>query len=249
MSSTEPNTNFDPSPFLSSLPQGGVALVIGASGGIGSAFMGHLQENKQFSHVLGLSRSSHTALDLSSEATIAAAADTIRQSGQVPRLIILATGMLHEGVIQPEKGWRDLDPDAMARSFAVNTIGPALVMKHFLPLLPREGKSVFAALSAKVGSIGDNRLGGWHSYRASKAALNQIIHTLAIELARTHPKALCVALHPGTVETALSEPFSPAGRPRLSPKASAEALLKVLAGLEAKDSGGFFGWDGQAIPF
>ena len=131
----------------------------------------------------------------------------------------------------------------------MNTILPAIIAKHILPVLSREDRSVFAALSARVGSIADNRLGGWYGYRASKAALNQIIHTLAIELARTHPKALCVALHPGTVETALSEPFSPAGRPRLSPKASAEALLKVLAGLEAKDSGGFFGWDGQAIPF
>jgi NAD(P)-dependent dehydrogenase (short-subunit alcohol dehydrogenase family) len=249
MSSTEPNTNFDPSPFLSSLPQGGVALVIGASGGIGSAFMGHLQENKQFSHVLGLSRSSHPALDLSSEATIAAAADTIRQSGQVPRLIILATGTLHEGVIQPEKGWRDLDPDAMARSFAVNTIGPALVMKHFLPLLPREGKSVFAALSAKVGSIGDNRLGGWHSYRASKAALNQMIRTMSIELHRRAPEALCVSLHPGTVATRMSAPFTKSGLNSLSPEESALRLLQVVDQLTPEQTGGFFDYRGEALPW
>ena len=141
-------------------------------------------------------------------------------------------------------------PAAMAAVFAVNTLGPALVAKHFLPLMPRKGRSVFAALSARVGSIGDNRLGGWYSYRASKAALNQILRTLAVEAARTHPELIVAGLHPGTVRTALSQPFRPEpGTPGLfSPEESAAHLVRVLDGLHPRDSGQVFAWDGQPIP-
>ncbi len=162
--------------------------------------------------------------------------------------MIVATGILQGDGIAPEKSSRELSADGLARYFAVNTIGPALVAKHFLPLLSR-GPAVFAALSARVGSIGDNRLGGWYGYRASKAALNMIVRTLAIELARTRPEAVCIALHPGTVDTGLSQPFQrgvPPGQ-LFTPQRSAEALLDVLAGLTPADSGGCFAWDGQRI--
>jgi NAD(P)-dependent dehydrogenase (short-subunit alcohol dehydrogenase family) len=137
----------------------------------------------------------------------------------------------------------------MAKAYAQNTIGPALVLKHFTPLLPREGRSVVAALSAKVGSIGDNHLGGWHSYRASKAALNQVIHTAAIELKRTRPQAICVALHPGTVDTKLSAPFSKAGLDVRPPEVAAADLLEVIEGLTPEDSGGFFDYAGWPLPW
>ena len=139
----------------------------------------------------------------------------------------------------------------MATAFRLNTTGPALVAKHFLPLLARDRKAAFAALSARVGSIEDNGLGGWYAYRASKAALNMAIKTLSIELARRYPLALCVGLHPGTVDTALSKPFQ-AGVPQerlFSPAQSARHLLSVLDELTAEDSGKLFAWDGRRIPF
>ena len=137
----------------------------------------------------------------------------------------------------------------MARSFALNAIGPALIMKHVLPLLPREGKAVFATLSARVGSIGDNRLGGWYSYRASKAALNQLVRTASIELRCRQPEAICVALHPGTVDTPLSSPFSKADLDVQSPELAAKRLLAVIARLESNDSGGFFDHSGEPVPW
>jgi NAD(P)-dependent dehydrogenase (short-subunit alcohol dehydrogenase family) len=149
----------------------------------------------------------------------------------------------------PERSWREVDAAAMARAFAVNAIGPALLMKHFLPLLPRRGRSVFATLSARVGSIGDNRLGGWYSYRASKAALNQLVRTASIELRRRAPEAVCVALHPGTVATGLSAPFARAGLEVRSPEVAAADLLRVIGGLTAADSGGFFDHRGVAVPW
>ncbi len=149
----------------------------------------------------------------------------------------------------PEKSWRDLDPAHMARAFAVNAIGPALLMKHFLPLLPRQGRSVFATLSARVGSIGDNRLGGWYSYRASKAALNQFVRTAAIELGRRQPGAICVALHPGTVSTPLSAPFVKAGLDVQTPEEAAARLLDTIEGLGPGSSGGFFDHRGNPVPW
>jgi len=159
--------------------------------------------------------------------------------------------VLHDDGLRPEKSWRHLDADALARSYEVNAIGPALVAKHLLPRLRRDHKAVFAAMSARVGSIEDNRIGGWYAYRASKAALNQILRTLAIELGRRWPEAVCVGLHPGTTDTALSAPFQanvPAGK-LFTPTFVAERLLTVVDDLDASASGGLYAWDGARIPF
>ncbi len=228
------------------------AVVIGASGGVGGALALALAEGG--ADVSAFSRSgaapAHPAIragriDLLDEASIATAARSLAEAG-APDLVLVATGLLHGEGVQPEKTWRQIDPQALARLFAVNATGPALVAKHMLPLLPREGRAAFAALSARVGSIGDNRLGGWVGYRASKAALNMIVQTLSLELKRTHPEAFCVALHPGTVETGLSAPFA-RNAPTVSPPTAADHLLRVLAGLTPEDSGGCFAWDGQRI--
>jgi NAD(P)-dependent dehydrogenase (short-subunit alcohol dehydrogenase family) len=233
--------------------EGQMALVIGASGGIGAALLKQLQRNPAYALVLGLSRQSQPPLDLLDESSIAKAAEQV--SGLLASrrlrlgLLIDATGMLHTPTQQPEKSWSQLDAAQMAQAFAINAIGPALLMKHFLPLLARQGPSCFASLSAKVGSIGDNRLGGWYSYRASKAALNQLIHTAAIELRRRAPQALCVALHPGTVDSALSKPFAKTGLQVRSPEVAAAELLNVLAVLKAEDSGGFFSYEGRLLPW
>ena len=233
---------------LGSFPPAGLAVVIGASGGIGSALQDALIQSGQFGEVLGFSRS-RDGFDLTRENTIAAAAAASGATGLALRLVIVATGLLHDGDMQPEKSLRQLDADRLARSFAINATGPALVAKHFLPLMPREGKAVFAALSAKVGSIGDNHLGGWYGYRAAKAALNQLIHTAAIELARTRPDAICVTLHPGTVATALSAPFRSLGHEPLDRVAAAERLLSVIDGLDPSDSGLMIDHSGLPLPW
>jgi len=163
------------------------------------------------------------------------------------RLVIDATGVLEGDGCVAEKTYRQLDALGMARAFAINAIGPALLMKHFLPLLPRAGKSVFASLSARVGSIGDNHLGGWYSYRASKAALNQIVHTAAIELGRTRPGAICVAIHPGTVATRLSQRFAKSGLEVQPPELAAMRMLTVIDTLTPASSGGFLDQRGQVI--
>ena len=163
--------------------------------------------------------------------------------------MIVATGMLHDGGRGPERALRDLDPAALARLFAVNTIGPALVLKHFAPLLARDRPAVFALLSARVGSIADNRTGGWYGYRASKAALNMIVRSAAIELARSRPQSFCVGLHPGTVDTGLSRPFQarvPAAR-LFTPEIAARHLLEVIGRLAPGDTGRCFAWDGTEI--
>ena len=238
-----------PNPSQNSPQTDALAVIIGATGGIGAALLAQLQADAQFKSVIGLSRSTVPALDLLDEASIQACAQHIAKLALPVRLAIDATGTLSGNGYAPEKSWRQLDPAQMAHAFAINAIGPALLMKHFLPLLPQQGKSVFATLSAKVGSIGDNRLGGWYSYRASKAALNQLVHTAAIELRRSQPEAICVALHPGTVATGLSAPFAKTGLDVLSPAAAATRLLGVLDGVAVADSGGFFNHDGSALPW
>ena len=223
------------------------AVVIGASGGIGAAMVRRLEASGRFAVVHALS-CSDTGFDLEDEDSIAAAAARVGQ-GPAPTLVFIATGVLHNG-FEPERGWRALQADHLLRDFRVNAVGPALVARHFLPLLPRDRRAVFAALSARVGSIGDNRLGGWHSYRASKAALNMILRNLAIELARTHPQAVVAGLHPGTVDTGLSEPFQKGVKPEklFTAESSAERLLAVMDALTPADSGRVFAWDGQPIP-
>ncbi|WP_425064781.1 SDR family NAD(P)-dependent oxidoreductase [Reyranella sp.] len=228
---------------------GGIAIVVGSSGGIGSALHERLSAQSRFGAVLGLGRRSSPPLDLTDEESIAGAARHVAGLGRDVRLIIDASGILHDDGLSPEKSWRDLDAAQMAKAFAVNAIGPALLMKHFLPLLPRQGRSVFATLSARVGSIGDNRLGGWYSYRASKAALNQFVRTAAIELGRRQPAALCVALHPGTVATPLSSPFVKAGLDVQTPDQAAGRLLDVIDRLPPGSSGSFFDYRGDPVPW
>ncbi len=221
------------------------ALVIGSSGGIGRALEGRLRAETQFDAVVTLSRSEH-GFDICDEASVARAAQELQLKDGAFDLIINATGALVIDRNRPEKTIKALSADAMMGQFRVNAIGPALLLKHFHPLLPRETRSVFASISARVGSISDNRLGGWVSYRAAKAAQNQIVKTAAIEIARTHPKAIVVTLHPGTVATRLSQPYS-SGHQTVSPDLAAARLLKVIADLRPAQSGGFFSYSGQPI--
>jgi len=227
----------------------GLAVIVGASGGIGRAMRAALAGNGCPGTIIGLSRSSEPSMDLLDEASIEASARHVASQGQPLRFLFLATGFLHDDVHRPERSLRDLSAAHMAKAYALNTIGPALVLKHFTPLLPREGRSIVAVLSAKVGSIGDNHLGGWHSYRASKAALNQILHTAAIELKRSRPQAICVAIHPGTVDTKLSAPFSKAGLNVRPPGVAARELLEVIEALTPDESGGFFDYAGWPLPW
>jgi NAD(P)-dependent dehydrogenase (short-subunit alcohol dehydrogenase family) len=233
---------------LGSFPQTGVAVVFGAGGGIGGALVETIRTAEKFEHVVAFSRSTSPSIDLLDEASLERAAAFAADLGEL-RLVIDATGFLHDDHQGPEKSWRQLDAVNLARSFALNATGPALIMKHVLPRLPRSGKAVFATLSARVGSIGDNRLGGWYSYRASKAALNQLVRTAAIELARRSPDAFCIALHPGTVATALSAPFAASGLDIHTPAASARHLLAVVDQLTADANGSFRDWRGQPVPW
>ncbi len=225
-----------------------VAVVFGAGGGIGGALVAALAGDPRFAAVIGLGRGSAPRFDLLDEASIADAVRAVAARGAI-RLAIDATGFLHDAAQMPEKSLRELDAARLARSFALNAIGPALLMKHLLPALPREGRAVFATLSARVGSIGDNRLGGWYGYRASKAALNQFVRTAAVELARRSPAAICVALHPGTVATGLSAPFAAAGLDVQAPEVAAARLLAVIDRLTPTESGGFFDHRGEAVPW
>lgn len=232
---------------IAPFPPGGIAVVFGASGGIGAALTAQLRTHPDFSIVAGYSRTGTTPLDLGVESTIEAAAAEVQRCGADVRLLIDATGVLEGDGCVAEKSWRQLDPAAMSAAFVVNAIGPALLMKHFLPLLPRRGKCVFAKLSARVGSIGDNRLGGWYSYRASKAALNQIVRTAAIELRRIRPEAACIALHPGTVDTPLSARFAKPGLEVQTPDTAAKRIITLIGTLTPAASGEFFDQRGRVI--
>lgn len=218
------------------------ALVIGASGGIGAAMAAALRARG--AQVVGLSRASDR-LDVTDEASVASA--MARLEGPFD-LIFVATGALTVDGHRPEKALAQITAAGLMGQFAVNAVGPALILKHALPLLPRDRRAVFAALSARVGSIGDNRVGGWHSYRAAKAALNQIVHGGAIELRRSHRAAICVALHPGTVATRFTAAY--AGRHKtVPPDVAAQRLLDVIARLETSQSGGFFDYSGAEVPW
>lgn len=225
-----------------------LAVVVGAGGGIGAALLAGLEVGGAYGRVIGLGRGTAPPLDLLSEPSIADAAASVAAVGEL-RLLVDATGFLHGAGFTPERSLRSLDPAHMAHAYAINAIGPALLMKHFCPLLPRQGRAVFATLSARVGSIGDNRLGGWHSYRAAKAALNQLVHTAAVEMRRANPDSILVSLHPGTVASALSAPFSKSGLEVRPPEEAARDLLAVIAGLGSADSGGFFDQTGAPIPW
>ena len=233
---------------MESLPENYQALVIGASGEIGRAVAETLESDSRCGGVTRVSRRGDPGVDITDETSVAARADDLRSEGRNFALIVDVTGALEIDGHGPEKSLSQLDPSVLAQAFAVNTIGPALLLKHFAPLLPRKNKAVFASLSARVGSIGDNRLGGWYAYRASKAALNQIIRTAAIEIARKRRDAVCVALHPGTVRTRLSAAYA-GDRPTFTPAEAAAKLLAVLDRLDHTDSGGFFAYDGTRIPW
>ena len=233
-------------------------IVLGASGAIGGTLIRTLLDSANTRQIFALSRTpiesadprvTALAINLESETSLIEAAASCQVDGGVD-LIINTIGILHEGdTLRPEKGLKELDPETMARMFKVNTIGPALVMKHFSPLLARDRPAIIASLSARVGSIGDNKAGGWYSYRASKAALNQLIRTASIELAARRPHVICVGLHPGTVRSAMSEPFLQRYTKNeiFEPETAANALLCVLASLTPAQTGKIFAWDGQEI--
>jgi NAD(P)-dependent dehydrogenase (short-subunit alcohol dehydrogenase family) len=216
------------------------ALIIGASGGIGAALVTALETRGVA--VTGLSRSGD-GLDVTDESSVEGILGAL--DGPFD-LIFVATGALEQDGMGPEKALRQLSPEAMVAQFKLNCMGPSLVLKHAMRLLPRDRECRFAALSARVGSIGDNGMGGWYSYRTAKAALNQMIHGGAIELARTHKRSICVALHPGTVETPLTAKYAD-GHPTVTPEQAAKNLLGVLDGLTPDQTGLFFDWQGEQV--
>ncbi|MEE4639598.1 MAG: SDR family NAD(P)-dependent oxidoreductase [Wenzhouxiangella sp.] len=254
--------------MLESFPKPFTAVVLGSSRGIGLALVGALLEHSRVERVVACARSPESSnelqslkerfdgrlqlsiVDLTEPPTIAAVAGGLQSAGIRPGLVLNVAGLLHHGEsVTPEKRLEDLDLESLQRVFAVNALGPALCLRHFLPLMSREGKAVFAALSARVGSIGDNRLGGWYAYRSSKAALNQLLRTASIEARRRFANVIVAALHPGTTDTALSAPFqSNVPEDKLfTPEFVAERLLHVIDDLDSDHSGGFFAWDGQPI--
>jgi NAD(P)-dependent dehydrogenase (short-subunit alcohol dehydrogenase family) len=216
------------------------ALVIGASGGIGSAMVGELEQRGYA--VTGLSRAGD-GLDVTDPAAVARVMDGVEGPFD---LIFVALGTLADGGA-PEKSLAAVEAGQMARVMAINAIGPALILRHAERLLPRRGRSVLGVLSARVGSIGDNRMGGWYSYRASKAAVNQIVHGAAIEIGRKRKEAVVVALHPGTVETAFTADYP--GHDKVSAARAAANLCDVMEGLDPTQSGGFFDYAGKEIPW
>jgi NAD(P)-dependent dehydrogenase (short-subunit alcohol dehydrogenase family) len=244
--------------LLNSFPARSNVALIGASGGIGQAMLELLSADPRVARTLAFSRTEtgkvfpgveYGHIDLDDESTIAAAASSASCKDALD-LVIVSSGILWSGDrLRPEKAMKELDPDALSRVFAVNTTGPALVAKHFLPKLRKGSKSLFGALSARVGSISDNRLGGWYAYRASKAALNMLLKTLSIEHARQWPDSVVVGLHPGTVATGLSQPYTsrtPAAN-LFTPAVSARHLLHVMDGLAPQDTGNVFAWDGKRV--
>ncbi len=224
------------------------AMIFGARGGIGAALADALEQDPNYAQVIRLHRESNPLFDIMDEASIADAAASLAGTYPPISMVIVATGVLHSTQKGPEKSLRELDPDWMMENFRINAVGPALVAKHFLPIMAKQGPICFAVLSARVGSISDNRLGGWHSYRASKSALNMFIRNIAIEWQRKNPRSIVVGLHPGTVETALSAPFK--GNPaheRFTPARAAGDMLNVLHGLKPEQSGQIFAYDGSLI--
>ena len=232
--------------------------IIGASGGIGKAIVAQYATRDSATKIFALSRSGNVAnsknitpihIDTSDEASIEAAVSHIKEHATSLDEVIVATGMLHDDVMMPEKSLKELSRAKFEQLFLTNTIGPALVMKHFTPLLSTESKSIFAAISARVGSISDNHLGGWYAYRASKAALNMLIKSTSIEVARKNKHAIIVGLHPGTVDSDLSKPFQQHVKPEklFTADYSASFLIDVLEELTPEQTGKLFAYDGEEI--
>jgi len=234
-------------------------IIVGASGGIGQAIIEALAQHTRVARIYALSRQgvshpspkvSNLTFDFTDEGSLQAGAEALRETGAFD-LVIIATGLLQGEGIAPEKNLRAMSFDGFAKSYEVNVIGPAMTAKYLLPLLRRDKKSVFAALSARVGSISDNRLGGWYAYRASKAALNMVLKTLSIEYGRRFKDTVIIGLHPGTVDTDLSKPFQsnvPEGK-LFTAEYSAEKLLAVIESVGPSESGSLLAWDGEIIPF
>ena len=244
------------------------ALIVGASQGIGLGFVRSLLQQDNFKSIYATYRNPDTAselldlerhedrlkclqVDITDESQIAAATKEIQNSVKQLHLVIYCVGVLHDRYLSPEKSLRQIEPEKLLYSFQVNSIGAVLLAKHLMPLFNKKERSIFASISAKVGSIGDNRLGGWYGYRASKAALNMFLKTTAIEYSRRCPKTIVVALHPGTTDTRLSQPFQKNVLPgKLFPvEHTVDLLSQVISGLEIKDSGEFFSWDGTQLPW
>ena len=230
-----------------------MAVIIGSGGGLGAALLAGLEADASYTRVVGLSRSTEVSVNYLDESSIAGAAAFVASqcaaSDLELRLLVVATGFLHGEQGQPERSFSHLDSAYLEQVFKINTLGPALVIKHFLPLLPKTGRCVAGFVSAKVGSISDNALGGWYGYRASKAALNQLVKTAAIELKRRNTQSICVALHPGTVDTALSQPFAKTGLKVRPAKEAAADLLRVIHALTPVDTGALIDYHGQTLPF
>ena len=241
--------------MLESFPSTANVLIIGASGGLGAGFC-ELLEAAPHVNLVRVARQKNdpkTAhiCDICDETSVAGLAETLKN--QPPfQLIINATGLLHDNLLEvaPEKSLNQINATSMAQVLQVNAIGPALICKYLLPLMATQGKAVMAHLSARVGSISDNQLGGWYSYRAAKAAQNMIVKTAALEVARRHPNRLVLGLHPGTVDTGLSAPFQSAvaAKKLFTPQQSAGYLLQVIDQAQASDSGHVLAFDGQTIP-
>ena len=234
-----------------------IAVVWGA-GGIGTALAKQINAGGRYRHVVLVSRRQVDSLsegidcicaDMLDEASLEQAFKTIAERGKI-KLLVVATGILHDGEIQPEKTIRHLTLEAFQKVVTVNAIGPALIAKHFAFCMPLKERTVFAAISARVGSISDNRLGGWYAYRASKAALNMLIKTLSIEWQRRNPNAICIGLHPGTVDTDLSGPFQSGVKPDklFTTDHAAKRLLEVIELKTADESGNVFAFDGTKVP-
>lgn len=240
------------------------ALVVGAGQGIGLEFVRQLLKSERFDRIYATHRNPHSKLlditdprlccfsmDIVEEAQIAKVASSIQTETASLQFVINCVGLLHDGAMQPEKSLRHLNAEALVRYFQINSIGAVLLAKHLQPLFKHRTRAVFATISAKVGSIGDNQLGGWYGYRASKAALNMFLRTTAIEYKRTCPGAIVVTLHPGTTDTELSRPFARSVPPEklFSPERTVQQLLSVIDQLKETDSGEFFSWDGQRLPW
>jgi NAD(P)-dependent dehydrogenase (short-subunit alcohol dehydrogenase family) len=242
--------------------------VVGATQGIGLGFVNQLLADSRIRQVYGTYRNPDTAqalmtladnasgltcipMDVTEENSIAAGLEKIQHQSERLDLVIYCVGILHDGDFQPEKSLRQLEVDRLLRSFQVNAIGASLLAKHLLPLLKHEHPNVLAAVSAKIGSIGDNRLGGWYGYRASKAALNMLMKTASVEYSRKSPNTIIALLHPGTTDTGLSKPFQRGVPPeKLFPvERTVSQLMAVIEGLESTDSGEFFNWDGSRLPW
>lgn len=244
---------------LQSLRKDSTAVVVGASGSIGSAFVSALAAETRIKTLFALSRTPghhktpvrDERIDILDESSVSRAAAAVASEAPID-LVIVATGMLHEGdSLRPEKSLQELNGGNLEQVIRINTVGPMLVAKHFLPLMRRDHKAVFAVLSARVGSIGDNRLGGWYAYRMSKAAINMGVRGLAIEHSRRAPHSVVVSLHPGTVASDLSAPYT-GGTPAtriFQPDYAAGRLLDVIDALCEADTGGFFAWDGGSIEY